>query len=85
MASRRRADAGRGGARPAWVEVFAPARVDLAGGTLDLWPLYCFHTGSVTVNAAVGCGVRVRIVEGGAPPGRIRQDLMLVIDPGKLP
>ncbi len=68
---------GRGGTArkpsdPFSVEVFAPARVDLAGGTLDLWPLYCFHPGSVTVNAAIRCGVRVRLVEGGAPAGRIR-------------
>ncbi len=33
--------------------VQAPCRVDLAGGTLDLWPLYLFHPGSVTVNFAV--------------------------------
>ena len=31
----------------------APCRTDLAGATLDLWPLYLFHPGSVTVNLAV--------------------------------
>jgi D-glycero-alpha-D-manno-heptose-7-phosphate kinase len=31
----------------------APCRADLAGSTLDLWPLYLFHPGSVTVNMAV--------------------------------
>jgi D-glycero-alpha-D-manno-heptose-7-phosphate kinase len=31
----------------------APCRVDLAGGTLDVWPLYLFHDGAVTVNFAV--------------------------------
>jgi len=31
----------------------APCRVDLAGGTLDIWPLYLFHEASVTVNFAV--------------------------------
>ena len=31
----------------------APCRVDLAGATLDIWPLYLFHTDSVTVNFAV--------------------------------
>jgi D-glycero-alpha-D-manno-heptose-7-phosphate kinase len=31
----------------------APCRVDLAGSTLDLWPLYLFHPGAVTVNFAV--------------------------------
>ena len=35
------------------VTVRAPVRADLAGGTLDLWPLYLFHPGSRTVNVAV--------------------------------
>ncbi len=35
------------------VEATAPCRVDLAGGTLDIWPLYLFHPGAVTVNVAI--------------------------------
>ena len=35
------------------VEATAPTRIDLAGGTLDIWPLYLFHPGSVTVNVAI--------------------------------
>lgn len=31
----------------------ASCRADLAGGTLDLWPLYLFHPGGVTVNLAL--------------------------------
>jgi D-glycero-alpha-D-manno-heptose-7-phosphate kinase len=31
----------------------APCRVDLAGGTLDIWPLYLHHAHAVTVNFAV--------------------------------
>lgn len=31
----------------------APCRVDLAGATLDIWPLYLFHRDPVTVNFAV--------------------------------
>ena len=31
----------------------APCRVDLAGGTLDIWPLYLYHQGAVTVNFAI--------------------------------
>lgn len=31
----------------------APCRVDLAGATLDIWPLYLFHHDAVTVNFAV--------------------------------
>jgi D-glycero-alpha-D-manno-heptose-7-phosphate kinase len=35
------------------VIVRAPVRADLAGGTLDLWPIYLFHPGSRTVNVAI--------------------------------
>lgn len=35
------------------MEASAPARIDLAGGTLDLWPLNIVHPGSVTVNVAI--------------------------------
>ena len=35
------------------IESRAPTRVDLAGGTLDIWPLYLYHEGAVTVNVAV--------------------------------
>jgi len=31
----------------------APCRADLAGGTIDLWPLYLFHSGALTINFAV--------------------------------
>jgi D-glycero-alpha-D-manno-heptose-7-phosphate kinase len=31
----------------------SPCRVDLAGGTIDIWPLYLFHANAVTVNFAV--------------------------------
>jgi D-glycero-alpha-D-manno-heptose-7-phosphate kinase len=39
----------------------APCRVDLAGGTLDIWPLYLFHPGAVTVNFAVNVLTRCHI------------------------
>jgi D-glycero-alpha-D-manno-heptose-7-phosphate kinase len=32
----------------------APTRLDLGGGTLDIWPLYLFHPGAQTVNVAIG-------------------------------
>ena len=35
------------------IHAYAPTRIDLAGGTLDIWPLYLFHPGAVTVNAAI--------------------------------
>jgi D-glycero-alpha-D-manno-heptose-7-phosphate kinase len=31
----------------------APTRIDLAGGTIDIWPLYLFHDGATTVNLAI--------------------------------
>src|SRR5882724_3391608 len=31
----------------------SPCRVDMAGGTLDIWPLYLYHDNPVTVNFAV--------------------------------
>jgi D-glycero-alpha-D-manno-heptose-7-phosphate kinase len=39
----------------------APCRVDLAGATLDIWPLYLFHEGAVTVNFAVDRYTRASI------------------------
>ncbi len=42
----------------------APCRVDLAGGTLDIWPLYLYHSNAVTVNFAVNrfatCTLEIR-------------------------
>ena len=35
------------------IESRAPTRIDLAGGTLDIWPLYLFHEGALTVNCAI--------------------------------
>jgi D-glycero-alpha-D-manno-heptose-7-phosphate kinase len=39
----------------------APCRVDLAGSTLDIWPLYLFHENAVTVNFAVDRYTRASI------------------------
>src|ERR1700732_2283880 len=39
----------------------APCRADLAGGTLDLWPLYLFHPGALTLNFAVNIQTTCRI------------------------
>jgi len=41
------------------VRAQAPSRVDLAGGTLDLWPVGVIVEGSVTVNCAVNLYARV--------------------------
>jgi D-glycero-alpha-D-manno-heptose-7-phosphate kinase len=35
------------------IKAKAPARIDLAGGTLDLWPLYLFFENTATINCAI--------------------------------
>jgi D-glycero-alpha-D-manno-heptose-7-phosphate kinase len=47
------------------IESSAPTRIDLAGGTIDIWPLYLFHRGAQTVNAAIDLYARCRIETGG--------------------
>jgi D-glycero-alpha-D-manno-heptose-7-phosphate kinase len=39
----------------------APTRIDLAGGTIDIWPLYLFHEGASTLNAAISLRAHARI------------------------
>jgi len=43
------------------IESSAPTRADLAGGTVDIWPLYLFHSGAMTVNFALSLRAHVRI------------------------
>ena len=43
------------------VETSAPTRVDLAGGTIDIWPLYLFHQNALTVNFAIDLPARCRL------------------------
>jgi D-glycero-alpha-D-manno-heptose-7-phosphate kinase len=44
-----------------YVEAIAPARIDLAGGTLDIYPLYLFEEGGLTVNVGIDVNSRVRL------------------------
>ncbi len=69
-----------GGRVPAWcpyneatlhIDASAPTRIDLAGGTLDIWPLYLFHEGAQTLNAAISLRARCSI--------RPRSDARIVI------
>jgi len=39
----------------------APTRIDLAGGTIDIWPLYLFHHGAQTLNAAISLRAHVEL------------------------
>ena len=43
------------------IESKAPTRIDLAGGTIDIWPLYLFHHGAVTINAAINLYATARL------------------------
>jgi D-glycero-alpha-D-manno-heptose-7-phosphate kinase len=51
------------------IEARAPTRIDLAGGTLDIWPLYLFHPGALTVNCAItryaSCVIETQSARGG--------------------
>jgi D-glycero-alpha-D-manno-heptose-7-phosphate kinase len=49
----------------------APTRIDLAGGTIDIWPLYLFHHGAQTLNAAISLRAHVEITS--------RDDMMVEI------
>jgi D-glycero-alpha-D-manno-heptose-7-phosphate kinase len=53
------------------LQTSAPTRIDLAGGTIDIWPLYLFHAGAQTINAAISIRARCEI--------RPRADKRLVI------
>ena len=58
-----------------FIESSAPTRIDLAGGTLDIWPLYLFHDGAQTLNAAISlrahCSIR--------PYGRTRERRVRIV------
>ncbi len=43
------------------IDTSAPTRIDLAGGTIDIWPLYLFHPGAQTVNAAISLRAHARV------------------------
>ncbi|GAB4222141.1 MAG: hypothetical protein Kow0062_18170 [Acidobacteriota bacterium] len=62
---------------PRAVEATAPVRVDLAGGTLDLWPLGLLHPGATTVAVAIDLRVRVRVTPTGSdgPTRLVSRDL----------
>ena len=51
------------------VSAIVPTRIDLAGGTLDVYPLYLFEDGGLTVNAAVNIYSHVTVEE--RPDARI--------------
>jgi len=39
----------------------APTRIDLAGGTIDIWPLYLSHDGAATLNVAISLRAHAQV------------------------
>ena len=60
------------------IRASAPTRIDLAGGTLDIWPIYLFHENAQTLNAAISLRAHVEILP--RTDGKVRLDS---IDTGK--
>ena len=52
------------------IDSSAPTRIDLAGGTYDIWPLYLFHERAQTINAALS--LRARCTLTARPDARVR-------------
>jgi D-glycero-alpha-D-manno-heptose-7-phosphate kinase len=44
------------------IDSSAPTRIDLAGGTYDIWPLYLFHDQAITLNAAISLRAECSLV-----------------------
>lgn len=52
----------------------APTRIDLAGGTTDIWPLYLFHPGARTLNVAIDQRAKAKIEQVGGNAIEIRSE-----------
>ncbi len=61
MAKKKIAQAAEQVIRAHAVEAIAPTRIDLAGGTVDIWPLYLFHDNAMTVNVAIDLFAKVKV------------------------
>ena len=57
---------------PERCEARAPTRIDLAGGTVDLWPLCLLHDRAMTVNAAINLYARAQVTRAGSQGITIR-------------
>jgi D-glycero-alpha-D-manno-heptose-7-phosphate kinase len=47
------------------IDASAPTRIDLAGGTIDIWPLYLYHEGAQTLNVAISLRARCSLEHDG--------------------
>lgn len=48
----------------------APTRVDLAGGTVDIWPIYLFLPGAITINLGIDLFAETTLEVAEVPAGR---------------
>lgn len=55
----------------------SPTRVDLAGGTLDMWPLYSFLNSAKTINLAIDIYTQANL--------NIRKDKKIILDATDIP
>src|SRR5437764_2818664 len=60
------------------IRASAPTRIDLAGGTIDIWPLYLFHDGATTLNVAIS--LRAHATVDARSDGRIE---LVSVDTGR--
>ena len=51
----------------------APTRIDLAGGTLDIWPIYLLLPEAATVNVAISLSTEARLETSSGPWRVVRQ------------
>ncbi len=56
------------------ITTVVPTRLDLAGGTLDVYPLFLFEDGGLTVNAAIDVYCQVVVQEQSDPSITIRSE-----------
>ncbi len=54
--------------------IHAPVRVDLAGGTLDIWPLSTIIPEAVTLNCTLNVGITVKIEQISGPCALVNAD-----------
>ena len=62
-----------------YIESSAPTRIDLAGGTLDIWPIYLFHAEAQTINLAISLRAHCRLA-----PRTDRRIVVRSLDTGRV-
>jgi D-glycero-alpha-D-manno-heptose-7-phosphate kinase len=63
------------------VSCHAPTRVDLAGGTLDLWPIYLFLEQPTTINMGISLFAKTHLQEN---PAKGQGDVLFLSDDQKI-